>query len=174
MAAAASIQAKGRRAENRPFRTKGQDGVWQWSPILSPMTSRSPKRPPKAKAGHGPSWPRALLGACAALWPIVSAAAAIANEPSTGTVQIRLSVAPRLELKAIGQGSSAYCVDSNASRPALSLRLVKPAMSQEEAPEGAPFAPPVPAGIKWCGAENEASTALPVPAMNGLVLISPE
>jgi hypothetical protein len=71
---------------------------------------------------------KALAGiALVALWAAAAPGASPIGASSSSTVEIRLSVAPRMQLTAVrgsGLAAPAYCLSSNASPAALPVTLV--------------------------------------------------
>ncbi|MGH6707308.1 MAG: hypothetical protein ACREB1_10920 [Sphingomicrobium sp.] len=114
----------------------------------------------------------AVLGA----WPGSARAAPQAGDPSTAAVRIQLSVAPRLDLRAMNQAkdpsAAGYCILSNTGRPALPVHLLRPAI--EPADDGGLSASSRKTAISWCGGGISEATAPAGPQETGLVLISPE
>ena len=111
-------------------------------------------------------------------WPGVARAAPIGSA-SSATIQVRLSVAPRMQLLAMNDskapGAGTYCIGSNAGRPALPVYLIRPAIQPSGSRPGDRVqAPAARTEIAWCSSGPAISRDQTREQDAGLALIYPE
>ena len=111
----------------------------------------------------------------AASWPGAAHGAARMGASSSSTVEIRLSVAPRMQLSAVRVSSSndrGYCIKSNAGAPGLPVYLVWSDI--EPSTPGPAARPEAPVELSWCHGERGAAGATRDDGTPMQALIRPE
>ena len=112
-------------------------------------------RPAKRPGGKAP----AIL-CLAALWTGAAHGATPMGATSSTTVEIRLSVAPRMQLSVVRDSSlngRRYCISSNARAPGLPVSLVWSDI--EPSTPGPAARPEAPVELSWCHGERAAGGA---------------
>jgi hypothetical protein len=121
---------------------------------------------------------KALAILClAASWTGAAHGAAPMGATSSTTVEIRLSVAPRMQLSRAASTGQGYCIRSNARDPGLPVYLIwsdiEPS-TDVPAAKARPARPEARTELSWCGGEPAATGAALGGETPRLALIHPE